>query len=188
MKTFCMRKSWIFLLIVIYITVLSFSISFSQNFNSDDFAPYENQAQSYPMQKDPFIAGLLSWFMMGVGQIYVQEYTKGSLFIAANFVDKASLILLISYINNKYAPGTGESIYINWQAFTPGTKFLIISYFGVSRGLKFYNVIDAFRSAQKYNERYLTQKDKKGLSFNMYQDKVSLSYTLRFSTVFSQIE
>ena len=119
--------------------------------------------------------------MLGVGQIYVQEYTKGSLFIAANLADKAALILLISHINNKYSPSSGDTIYINWKEFSTGTKFLILSYFGASFGLRFYSAFDAYRSAQKYNERYNRQKDQEGLSIDFGRNSISLGYTFQFT-------
>jgi TM2 domain-containing membrane protein YozV len=83
--------------------------------------PYETNLVPYTDYKDPFIAGLLSWFMMGIGQFYCKEYTKGSIFIAADLADKTSLILLISYINSRYSQ-SDQIIYINWSAFDPGTK------------------------------------------------------------------
>jgi hypothetical protein len=119
--------------------------------------------------------------MMGVGQIYVQEYTKGSLFIAANLIDKTSLLLLISHINNRYAPSAGETISLNWKQFNPGTKFLIISYFGAHLGLKVYSAFDAYNSAKKYNDKYSRQTNKEGLSFDFKEDSLSLRYTVQFS-------
>jgi hypothetical protein len=135
----------------------------------------------YPREKDPFIAGLLSWFMMGVGQIYVQEYTKGSLFIGADLVDKASLILLISHINNKYSPSEAGLISVNWGDFTTGTKALIISYIGFSLGLRLYCVIDAFQSAQRYNERYFPKENREGLSFGINGESITFSYSFQLN-------
>jgi hypothetical protein len=140
-----------------------------------------NRPVLYPREKDPFLAGLLSWFMMGVGQIYVQEYTKGSLFIAADLVDKASLILLISHINKKYSPDGTELIYINWRDFSPGTKVLILSYISISLGLRMYCVVDAYKSAQRYNERYFPMGKDKGLSMNIDAENISISYSIRLN-------
>jgi hypothetical protein len=132
----------------------------------------------YPREKDPFLAGLLSWFMMGVGQMYVQEYTKGSIFIAADLVDKASLILLITHINNRYAPSDSGLIYVNWGDFDAGTKALIISYIGLSLGLRMYCVVDAYKSAQRYNERFFSSEEKQGFSLSLNEENIAVGYSI----------
>lgn len=166
---------WLFLLI--FPLLISFNIGLAQ-----EMEPYGNTSKPelHSIEKDPFIAGLLSWFMMGIGQIYCREYTKGSIFMAADLLDKGTFILLISHINKKYAPDNDESIYINWKAFDTGTKVMVIGYVMGSLTLRFYNVIDAVKSAQKYNERYLSESEERGLLFDMNEGSVSLGYTLRF--------
>jgi hypothetical protein len=136
-----------------------------------------------PMGKDPFIAGLLSWFMLGIGQIYCREYTKGSLFIAAGFLDKVALILLVSHINDQYAPSSGTAT-INWSSFEDGTKAMILVYLAASLGLRFYSTVDAIQSANKYNERVSSRGGKSapgGLSFAVEPDRYSLSYSFRLN-------
>lgn len=143
-------------------------------------APFAMRAGFSPIEKDPFIAGLLSWFMMGMGQIYAHEYTKGSIFIAADLASKASLILLISHINTKYHPSGNGVINIDWKSFDNNTRFLVVSYFAGSFGLRVYNVIDAVRSAQRYNERYYLQKKRSGMSFSIEQESLSINCSVLF--------
>ncbi len=135
---------------------------------------------SLPGEKDPFLAGLLSWFMLGIGQIYVGDYTKGSLFIAAGFVDKVALVLLISRINTKYAPSAGEIVNLNWKSFDGSTKFLIVSYLVSSFGLRFYSVVDAVHSAHTYNRRLYGQSKRESLSLELIPDGYSFSYNFQF--------
>jgi hypothetical protein len=137
--------------------------------------PLANRTFLPASEKDPFIAGLLSWFMMGMGQIYAHEYTKGSIFIAANLASKLSLVLLISHINTKYSPGGNEIINIDWKSFDSSTKFLIIGYFATSFGLRVYNVVDAVKSAREYNERFFSQKGENGFSFSIDPERVSIN-------------
>ncbi len=99
--------------------------------------------------KDPFLAGVLSWVMPGAGQIYAQSYTKGSVFIFANLVDKSSMVLLLLYLNNNYK---NVSTGISWKDLDTRDKALIISYFAISTTLKLYNSIDAIYTAEKYNK------------------------------------
>jgi len=135
--------------------------------------------RAYP-EKDPFIAGILSWLMMGTGQMYCREYTKGSIFIAADLIDKAALVLLISHINSTYAPQSGEIININISAFDAGTQALTILYLVGSLSLRAYSVIDAMNSARKYNERIFAPRRREGLDFSLGTDRVSVEYTIRF--------
>jgi hypothetical protein len=132
--------------------------------------------QLFIKPKDPFIAGLLSWFMMGVGQIYVQEYWKGSIFIATDLANKVALILLISHINSKYGPKEDEIVNIDWSSFNTGTKVLIITYLVESLGLRIYNVVDAVQSTHRFNERYFSSRENRGFSLNLGEDGVSLNY------------
>ncbi len=135
--------------------------------------------RAYP-EKDPFIAGILSWLMMGTGQMYCREYTKGSIFIAADLIDKAALVLLISHINSRYAPQSGEIININFSAFDTGTQALTLLYLVGSLSLRAYSVIDAMNSAKKYNERIFAPRRQEGLDFSLGADRVSVEYTIRF--------
>jgi TM2 domain-containing membrane protein YozV len=143
------------------------------------YEPYKGN-QGVPQRKDPFIAGLLSLFMMGVGQIYVHEYWKGSLFIAANFTNKILLILLINHINTKYG-SADESVNVNWNSFEPITKVLIIGYLVESLGLRIFSVVDAVYSTQRYNERYTDTRNEKGYTLDIDGNNVSLGYYLRFN-------
>lgn len=131
-------------------------------------------------RKDPFLAGLLSWFMMGIGQIYCKEYTKGSLFIALDLVDKTTMLLLISYINTKYKPGEGEVIYMNWNAFDNSTKLLVVTYILAKVGLRFYNVVDAINSANSYNRRYSSKMpDKDNFEVKLGKNEVGIGYKIK---------
>lgn len=162
--------------IVIILLFISSSLTFADQLNQ-----YDASDRIYPAEKDPFIAGLLSYLMMGTGQIYCHEYTKGSIFIAADLVDKAALVLLISHINSTYAPSSGEIININWDAFSTETKTLTIIYFIGSVGLRFYNVIDAVNSANEYNRKYFSKSKPQGVSFSLAEDRFIVGYSIHFN-------
>jgi hypothetical protein len=165
---------------IVFIVMLSILFSSSVVFAQQRDLP-DIPVRAYPARKDPFVAGLLSWLMMGTGQMYCHEYTKGSIFIAADLLDKAALVLLISHINSTYAPPSGEIININWYAFDTETKALTILYFVGTLGLRFYNVIDAVSSANNFNTRYFSQKKPKEVSCTFEENKFILQYNFRFS-------
>jgi hypothetical protein len=168
------RTAIVAVTVVVLIAFLSPWMGFAQQNTLQD-AP----VRVYP-EKDPFVAGLLSWLMMGTGQMYCREYTKGSIFIAADLADKTAFVLLVSHINSKYAPGSGEIININWNAFDTGTKVLTIAYFVGSLALRFYNVLDAVDSANRYNERFFSPRREEGFDFSLDVDSVGAGYTIRF--------
>ena len=81
------RTAIVAVTVVVLIAFLSPWMGFAQQNTLQD-AP----VRVYP-EKDPFVAGLLSWLMMGTGQMYCREYTKGSIFIAADLADKTAFVL-----------------------------------------------------------------------------------------------
>jgi|YNPMSStandDraft_1061717.scaffolds.fasta_scaffold50966_2 hypothetical protein len=106
-------------------------------------------SQTY-QEKDPFVAGLLSSVMMGLGQFYAKEYTKGSLFILLDLLDKGTLLWMVVALNEKYTNDIDKTV--EWKEITDNDKALIISYIGIHYGLQIFCIIDAVYSAKKYNE------------------------------------
>ncbi len=104
-------------------------------------------------EKDPFIAGLLSATMMGLGQFYAKEYTKGSLFVLVDFIKKGSLIWLIANLNKKYTNDEKGDNIVEWNEITRGDKIMILTYMSFYFGSKIYCIVDAMKSAEKYNMR-----------------------------------
>ena len=171
-------KRIIYYLICIAIILALFTSSLTL---ADQLNLYENTDKVYPDEKDPFIAGLLSYLMMGTGQIYCHEYTKGSIFIAADLLDKTALVLLISYINSTYAPSSGEIININWDTFSTETKTITIIYLLGSVTLRFYNVLDAVNSANEYNRKFYSKSKPQGVSFSLSEDGFNIGYSIHFN-------
>ena len=146
--------------------------------NPSGITTYQAESSVSPY-KDPFIAGVLSWFMMGVGQIYAGEYWKGSLFIAVSLTNKILLVLLLNHINSKYG-SSNEIVNVNWSTFDTSTRVLIVLYIVEALGLRIFNVVDAVTSAQRYNERIEAARER-GFSFDIGGDDVSLYYYYRFN-------
>ena len=156
------------------------SLNFS-NYFSESYELNIRRLSSYiPERKDPFVAGFLSWLMMGVGQIYCKEYTKGSIFIALDLLDKGTLIALTSYLNKKYSPKGNEIVNINWAAFDSNTKLLIIGYIIAKYSIRFYNVYDAIQAAKNYNKLHFLSKEKTKVFFGLDSDSLQLGYSLEF--------
>jgi hypothetical protein len=156
-------------------------IEYSEGVMESRIMLLRSEGRPIPGPKDPFVAGLLSFFMLGVGQIYAKEYTKGSIFIAAGLLDKLALILLVSHINNRYAPSGNELVNLDWQSFDNSTRLLVVGYIVGSLGLRVFCVADAVSSARKFNQRYYSsyREGTAGLSFD--EEQFKLYYNFSFS-------
>jgi hypothetical protein len=102
---------------------------------------------------NPFLAGTLSWYSAGLGQIYTEDYVKGGsffiidsalLFLAVNAVADVNLVVnenLMMTVN--LSMKDRKSIEYNAAAAT----FFLVSFFAFHS----YNVFDAVYSAARKN-------------------------------------
>jgi hypothetical protein len=110
-------------------------------------------AEESPQEYNPFLAGTLSWYSAGLGQIYTENYAKGILFLG---IDTALLLLTIDSIAD-FNLNVDQQFGINFnlrlknrQAVTDNTltaTFFLVTYIT----FHFYNVLDAVASASKKN-------------------------------------
>lgn len=103
--------------------------------------------------KDPFVAGLLSVPMWGVGQFYAGEYTKGSLFVFGDLVYKGMLLGLIIKLNNNYTSKVSGDTEVNWGELSSNDKFLVVGYIVSYLAISAWSVADAAYSANRFNDR-----------------------------------
>lgn len=103
--------------------------------------------------KDPFIAGLLSVPMWGVGQFYAGEYTKGSLFVFGDLVYKGMLLGLIIKLNNNYTSKVNGDNEVDWSELSSNDRFLVVGYVVSYLVISAWSVADAAYSANKFNDR-----------------------------------
>ncbi len=144
--------------------------------SSEDYEYYD--------EKDPFIAGLLSATMMGLGQFYTKEYTKGSIFVLTDFIQKGTLIWMIVALNEKYTDKEKGDQVVEWREITNTDKTLIIGYLVFYFGSKIYCIIDAVHSANVYNKNLQKQRQIKttglNLNFNISNKNIGATYFRRF--------
>ncbi|MBN1898353.1 MAG: hypothetical protein JW827_06220 [Spirochaetes bacterium] len=161
----------------IIITIIIFCISIPMVTASD--SSYE-----YYDEKDPFVAGLLSATMMGLGQFYTKEYTKGSIFVLTDFLQKGMLVWMIVALNDKYTDDENGDQVVEWQEISDGDKAWIIGYIAFYFGSTIYCVIDAVHSANVYNREIHKQREKmkSGLNFQLDLERKNITamYSRRF--------
>jgi hypothetical protein len=128
------------------------------------------------VKKDPFLAGVLSFFGPGLGQFYVQDYATGSLFLLADLLQDAGLVILIVHFSSEYTnEKTGDSV-VEWKELNSGEQGIVIGFAIGWIFIKGWAVYDAVISARSYNERYFRKKLRK--SSNLFPQNIDLIMAL----------
>lgn len=124
----------------------------------------------------PFIAGLMSWLYPGVGQFMVRDYFTGSIFVMLDFIQKIYLFgILISQFPNAENPIDllNNIDNINFSDLSIQTKLVIITYFGLDLGKRFFSSILAYNKAKDNN----LSRQNKSLSYNYYFNVYPILFT-----------
>ncbi|MDH5682783.1 MAG: hypothetical protein OEZ36_14420 [Spirochaetota bacterium] len=129
------------------------------------------------IKKDPVIAGLLSSVMPGVGQIYSESYTKGSVIILGDLVAKTALIATIISLTNKYS--SVDNSLVEWDQLNGNDKSLLISVSIAYIGLYIWNIIDAVNVTTDYNNKYLNEPTLK-IGYSTKENNFEIQYCIMF--------
>jgi len=103
-------------------------------------------------KKDPFLAGVLSWYMPGLGQFYSGKYLRGSIFWTVENTLLIFAVLTVADMNFSVDEEIGFQFSIKpKETITDRQKtigiFLFISY----GALHVLNVVDAIRIVKRSN-------------------------------------
>jgi len=158
-----MRYYFVIFLFLLQNILFSQSSSITNNFDTVKYAKVKktdfvtiNRTLLNNLQyryKDPFVAGLLSVPMWGVGQFYAGEYTKGSLFVFGDLVYKGMLLGLIIKLNNNYTSKSSGDREVSWDELSSNDKFLVAGYVVSYLVVSAWSVVDAAYSAKRFNSR-----------------------------------
>ncbi len=114
--------------------------------NRDENASFE--------RKNPFLAGILSWYHPGLGQFYVGETGKGTFFWITENVLLFATILNIADIKFSLKRDIGFEFKIRLKSNPSIGRITATAILGVLFiALHIYNVIDAINSARVYNQK-----------------------------------
>ena len=126
-------------------------------------------------RKDPILAGALSWYVPGLGQLYAGAYLKGAAFWIIEEALLVSTILTIAELELNVTGDINLGVEIKSKdnpdnrerktAIILGTSFVVVH---------FLNVIDAVNTTRKYNR---TQEQKVYADIT-YGDEGSYSFGL----------
>jgi TM2 domain-containing membrane protein YozV len=125
---------------------------------------------------NPFLAGTLSWYSAGLGQIYTGSYVKGAIFFA---VDSTLLILMVNSVadfNLNIDDKLGFSLNVQLKSQKDiEYNSLMATFFLVSYvSFHFYNVFDAVMVSARKNAEL-------GFYADPLQRHASLVYTEKFN-------
>ncbi len=105
------------------------------------------------IRKDPILAGALSWYVPGLGQLYAGAYLKGAAFWIVEEALLASAILTIAELELNVTGDINLGVDIKSKdnpdnrerqtAIILGASFVVVH---------FLNVIDAVNTTRKYNQ------------------------------------
>ncbi|MDD3627520.1 MAG: hypothetical protein PHV06_09390 [bacterium] len=149
--------------------------------NSIDSELMENNLQYiYSDRKDPFIAGLLSWKMPGLGQIYTKEYNKGSKFMLGSIALKMWGFYLYQDLEDKYDP---DSLGITWKELSENDKNLIITYGLFYISFELINIFDSINCAKEYNKKqegFFSKYSGSNIAYDPEKESFKLVYSWKF--------
>ncbi len=145
------------------------------------FAKQDSQKIS---KKDPFLAGALSFYNPGLGQYYVGEVEKGTIFWIGENILFWSALLTVMDLSFKFKKDFGFEFKIKQKANLSDERIIASVSLGIAfLALHIYNIIDAVDGAKRYNRR-LEQKLFNQQTFNVGvfggQDGVTLFFSQRF--------
>lgn len=141
---------WGSLLLIVHVTSIIDSALTSEKFNQ------KNQDKIKAIPPSPFIASLLSWVYPGLGQFYVKDYFKGSLFMLIDFTQKVILYIAI-YSKFFTEPATSDSFEVNWNSLTDNEKIFFVSYATIYIANRIMSAYMAYKGAiesYKYYSNY----------------------------------
>ncbi|MFN3412026.1 MAG: hypothetical protein ACK4YF_07705 [Exilispira sp.] len=115
---------WGSLYLAVHITSIIDSAISSEKYNKI------NQDKIRAIPPSPFIASILSWSYPGLGQFYIKDYFKGSIFMLIDFTQKLLFYIAI-YSKFFTEPVTTDTFEINWNSLTDNEKIFFVSYIAI---------------------------------------------------------
>jgi hypothetical protein len=122
------------------------------------FDAMEYDSIFFSKKVDPIFAGMLSWYMPGLGQYYATEYVKGTVFLVTEYTLVFAAIFY--YLDFDFAAGTGSGFHLkvdakrtNLGVVETSRRNVFFGLIGCAVALHLYDVYDAVMSARSYNTR-----------------------------------
>lgn len=116
----------------------------------------EYQQAFFERKRDPILAGILSWYVPGLGQYYSGEIGKGTIFLLTEYTLTLSAILY--FINFDFSAGGKSGFKINIDAkrtdlgvVETSRRNVFVGVMSLVALIHLYNISDAVQSARTFN-------------------------------------
>ncbi len=110
----------------------------------------------FERKRDPILAGILSWYVPGLGQYYSGNIWKGTAFLITEYT--LTLGALFYFLNFNFSAGSGTGFKVNVDAKRTDLGVVETSRKNIFAGIMslvlvihIYNVSDAVKSARVFN-------------------------------------
>lgn len=123
------------------------------------------------IERDTFIAVILSFFFMGLGQAYSGQRRRGYIFFAS-YIGIAVLYLILSAIFNEPLPKRGEEAMLTSRAYIITLLSSIVIWL--------FNIFDAYWLAKRVNEGDIITDTVPGKSAFVFLRNVVLACVISF--------
>lgn len=132
-------------------------------------------------RKDPLLAGVLSWYMAGLGQIYAGEYLKGTIFWVIDYTLYISAILTVADINFSANKDIGFQINIKPKEYISAKQKTIAISLSVGYVVfHIYNIIDAIKTVRKNNLKIQKLNPKHSFFLDFRKDRNNSYFSLNY--------
>jgi TM2 domain-containing membrane protein YozV len=130
---------------------------------------YPTEREIQEEYKDPILAGALSWYTPGMGQLYVGKTKRGVII----FITEWTLILssIFVYADVSFSLGGKKGISVSFtekEEYTDNPIFrrktISITLLSLAIALHIYNVVDAIRLANEHNKSLIK------ITYNQHND------------------
>lgn len=128
-------------------------------------------------KKDPIFAGMLSWYIPGLGQYYSGEIWKGTAFLVTEYT--LVIAAFFYFVNIDFSAGNKSGFNIRIDAkrtdlglVSTSRRNIFYGIMGIVLVIHLFNISDAVMSARKFNMLL----DEKRMQFNEKYPSLDLSY------------
>ncbi len=113
----------------------------------------EEETSIYTPPKDPFLASILSFMWIGLGQTYVGENPfYSTLLVSTEFLFLVGGVSIFFILQAQYS--TYDDPLVRWAEFSGESKILVVTGVLSYVALKILNVLDSYNQAVRYNRKY----------------------------------
>jgi len=156
--------------------IISFIVVFVLMFSTSNIYSQGKERRldiASPSRKDPFLAGILSWYTPGLGQIYTENYWKGVIIWGIEQSLFFTGLLMIADINFGVNETVGFQLNIKpKETISDEKKVICVSLFLTLGIFHIYNVVDAVRSAKDFNKKLYALHSKVDYEFILVNNTI----------------